>query len=62
MSGQVEGDPMKSSLVMFAAQEAEQAEAAGVAVSPYVLGAITLAVFVLLLLVTYGFRNVHTRH
>lgn len=52
---------MKSSLVMFAAQEAEQAEAA-VAVSPYVLGAITLAIAIFLLLVTYAFRNVHTRH
>ena len=51
---------MKSSLVMFAAQEAEQT--AATAVSPYVLGGLTLAIFVLLLLVTYGFRNVHTRH
>lgn len=51
---------MKSSLVMFAAQEADKAETA--AVSPYVLGALALAIFVLLLLVTYGFRNVHSRH
>jgi hypothetical protein len=56
------GNSVKSSLVMFAAQEAEQAEAAGAAVSPYVLGAITLAIFIFLLLVTYAFRNVHTRH
>jgi hypothetical protein len=47
---------------MFAAQEAEHAETAVTAVSPYVLGGLTLAIFVLLLLVTYGFRNVHTRH
>jgi len=53
---------MKSSLVMFAAEQVEHAEAGGAAVSPYVLGALTLAIFVLLLLVTYGFRNVHTRH
>ena len=53
---------MKSSLVMFAAQEADKAEAAAAAVSPYVLGAITLAIAIFLLLVTYAFRNVHTRH
>lgn len=53
---------MKNSLVMFAAEQAEQAEAAGAAVNPYVLGGLTLAIFVLLLMVTYGFRNVHTRH
>ncbi len=52
---------MKSTLVMFAAEEAEHAVEQG-AVSPYLLGAITLVGFLVLLFFAYGFRNVNTRH
>ncbi|WP_193312956.1 hypothetical protein [Georgenia subflava] len=51
---------MKSSLMTFA-QEAEHAAEAA-AVNPWVLGGITLGIALLLLLLTYGFRNIHTRH
>ncbi|WP_164737398.1 hypothetical protein [Georgenia sp. SYP-B2076] len=52
---------MKSSLVMFAAQETEHA-AGGLTINPYLLGGLTLCGFIFLLLVTYAFRNVGTRH
>lgn len=52
---------MKSSLVTFATQEAQQA-AEATAISPYLLGGITLCAFVFLLLLTYAFRNVGSRH
>ncbi|MFC7405568.1 hypothetical protein [Georgenia alba] len=54
---------MKSSLVVFAAeQEAEHAEAAeAAAVNPYLLGGIALLVLLSLLLFTFSFRNVAHR-
>ncbi len=51
---------MKSSLVTFAAEAEATAEAA--TVNPYVLGLVTFSAFVLLLLLTYAFRNVSHRH
>ena len=52
---------MKSSLMTFAAQEAEHAAEAA-EVSPYLLGGLTLVGFLVLLLFGYGFRNIRTRH
>ncbi|UNX53778.1 hypothetical protein MF406_12405 [Georgenia sp. TF02-10] len=51
---------MTSSLVTFAEEAEHAAETA--AINPYVAGALTLAIFVVLLMVTYAFRNVRTRH
>ncbi|GAA4430391.1 hypothetical protein GCM10023169_33780 [Georgenia halophila] len=54
---------MKTSLVIFAAQqEAEHAEAAETAaINPYLLGGIALLVLLTLLLFTFAFRNVAHR-
>lgn len=51
---------MKSSLMTFAAEAEATSEAA--AVNPYVIGLVTFGIFMLMLLITYGFRNVGSRH
>ncbi|MHB1063588.1 MAG: hypothetical protein ACYC1Z_03685 [Georgenia sp.] len=51
---------MKSSLMSLAAEAEATAESAGI--NPWVVGLITFGILMLLLLLTYGFRNVRTRH
>lgn len=51
---------MKSSLVTFAAEAEATAESAGI--NPWIVGLIAFGILMLLLLLTYAFRNVHTRH
>ncbi|MFD1504769.1 hypothetical protein ACFSBG_03670 [Georgenia yuyongxinii] len=51
---------MKIALAQFAAEAESGAEAA--AVNPWVLGLVAFSVFVLLLLLTYSFRNTYHRH
>lgn len=51
---------MKSSLMTFAAEAEAAAETAGI--NPWIAGLIAFGILMLLLLITYGFRNVHTRH
>lgn len=52
-----EEDPMLSSIVTFAAAEAEHT-----APSPFLFGAIALIALLALLLVAFAFRSVGTRH
>lgn len=51
---------MKSSLMTFAAEAEATAESAGI--NPWVAGLIAFGILMLLLLLTYSFRNVRSRH
>lgn len=51
---------MKSSLVVMAAEQTEVVNQ--LPMPPIMYGVIAFAIFIFLLLVTYAYRNIYTRH